>query len=258
MFDLTGKRFLVTGTGSLHGIGFASARALQSLGAEVFITSLSERVYDRARELNCTGTTADLTDESAVQEVVAAAVKELGGLDGVVNNAGMTSVVDSSQGEFASIDDTSLATWRKSFARNLDSAFLVTKAALPHIRKNSWGRVVMVSSATGPLMAIRNDVAYASAKAAMIGLVRGLALDEAAHAITVNAIAPGWVATESQTPSEALHSAATPLGRAGTPDEMASAVAWLCTPGAAYVTGQMIVIDGANSLPEQRFLPPHA
>jgi len=256
MFDLTGKRFLVTGTGSAHGIGFASARALQSLGAKVFLTSLSGRVHERADELNSVGATADLTNEQEVDELIVAAVKSLGGLDGVVNNAGMTSVVDPSQGEFASIDDTSLAIWRKSFARNLDSAFLVTKAALPHMRKNPWGRIVMVSSATGPLMAIRNDVAYASAKAAMIGLVRGLALDEASNAITVNAIAPGWVATESQTPSEALHSAATPLGRAGTPDEMASAVAWLCTPGAAYVTGQMIVIDGANSLPEQRFLPP--
>ncbi len=256
MFNLTGKRFLVTGTGSAHGIGFASARALHSLGAEVFLTSLSDRVHERAGELNSVGATADLTNEQEVDELIRAAVKSLGGLDGVVNNAGMTSVVDSSQGEFSSIDDTSLAIWRKSFARNLDSAFLVTKAALPHLRKNPWGRIVMVSSATGPLMAIRNDVAYASAKAAMIGLVRGLALDEASNAITVNAIAPGWVATESQTPSEALHSAATPLGRAGTPDEMASAVAWLCTPGAAYVTGQMIVIDGANSLPEQRFLPP--
>ncbi len=256
MFNLSGKRFLITGTGSSNGIGFASARALQSLGAQVFITSLSDRVNQRATELNCPGASADLTDENAVQGLIALAVKELGGIDGVVNNAVMTSIVDSAQGEFASIDDTSLATWRKSFARNLDSAFLVTKAALPYIRKNPWGRVVMVSSATGPLMAIRNDVAYASAKAAMIGLVRGLALDEAPNAITVNAIAPGWVATESQTPSEALHSAATPLGRAGTPDEMASAVAWLCTPGAAYVTGQMIVIDGANSLPEQRFLPP--
>ena len=256
MFNLSGKRFLITGTGSSNGIGLASARALQSLGAQVFLTSLSDRVNQRATELNCPGASADLTDENAVQGLIALAVKELGGIDGVVNNAGMTSIVDSAQGEFASIDDTSLATWRKSFARNLDSAFLVTKAALPYIRKNPWGRVVMVSSATGPLMAIRNDVAYASAKAAMIGLVRGLALDEAPNAITVNAIAPGWVATESQTPSEALHSAATPLGRAGTPDEMASAVAWLCTPGAAYVTGQMIVIDGANSLPEQRFLPP--
>lgn len=231
-------------------------RALQSLGAKVFLTSLSDRVHERASELNSVGATADLTDEQEVAELIRAAVKSLGGLDGVINNAGMTSVVDSSQGEFASIDNTSLAIWRKSFARNLDSAFLVTKEALPHLRKNPWGRIVMVSSATGPLMAIRNDVAYASAKAAMIGLVRGLALDEASNAITVNAIAPGWVATESQTPSEALHSAATPLGRAGTPDEMASAVAWLCSPGAAYVTGQMIVIDGANSLPEQRFLPP--
>ena len=79
MFNLTGKRFLVTGTGSAHGIGFASARALQSLGAEVFLTSLSDRVHERAGELNSVGATADLTNEQEVDELIRAAVKSLGG-----------------------------------------------------------------------------------------------------------------------------------------------------------------------------------
>lgn len=252
MFDLSGKRFLVTGTGSAQGIGFAAARALHQLGASLFLTSLSPRVHDRAHELQAFGATADLTNPDEVCALVAAAVEKLGGLDGIVNNAGMTSVVDKAVDEFTSMDHISLATWHKSFARNLDSAFLVTQAALPYLRQQSWGRIVVVSSTTGTVTAIHNDVAYASSKAALVGLVRALAIDEAVNKITVNAVAPGWISTQSQTESEALHGKATPVGRSGTPDEVASAIAWLCSPGASYITGQMIVIDGGNSLPEER------
>lgn len=252
MFDLTGRRFLITGAGSEQGIGFATARTLQQLGASVFLTSLSPRVHERARELNAVGATADLTNQGEVSALIATAVEKLGALDGIVNNAGMTSVINEGIGEFGSIDTISLQNWRNSFARNVESAFLVTQAALPFLRQQPDGRIVMVSSTTGTVNATHNDVAYAASKASLVGMVRALAIDEAANGITVNAVAPGWIQTESQTDSEARHGLTTPMGRSGKPEEVASAIAWLCSTEASYITGQSIVIDGGNSISEER------
>ena len=120
------------------------------------------------------------------------------------------------------------------------------------MRDAGWGRIVNVSSVTGPVMASRADVSYASAKAGMVGMTRALAVDEAAHGITANAVAPGWIATMSQLPDEAAAGRRVPLGRSGTPEEVASAIVWLASVGASYVTGQVIVIDGGNSVAEER------
>ena len=113
----------------------------------------------------------------------------------------------------------------------------------------------MVASVTGPVMAIRADVGYATAKAGMTGLTRAAAVDTARHGITVNAVAPGWIATGSQTPEERGQGQATPGSRGGSPDEIAAAIAWLASPGASYVAGQYLVVDGGNSIAEQRATP---
>jgi 3-oxoacyl-[acyl-carrier protein] reductase len=123
---------------------------------------------------------------------------------------------------------------------------------MPQLRSGGAGRVINVTSVTGPVMAMRGEVGYAAAKAGLVGLTRALAVDEAPHRVTVNAVAPGWIATGSQTASEVAEGALTPGGRSGTPDEVASAIAWLATPGAGYLTGQLIVVDGGNCVAEER------
>jgi len=254
--DLTGRVALVTGAGSPTGIGFAVCRRLGELGATVALTATTDRVHDRVRDLEqagvrAIGLIADLTDPAAAEDVVAVVVQQAGTLDILVNNAGMVSVSDN-DAHSGGIDGLPYDVWQRSLRRNLDTAFLMTKATVPAMRRNGWGRIVMVSSVTGPVMAARGDSAYAAAKAALIGLVRSLAVDLAVDGITANAVAPGWIATGSQTANEAREGELIPMRRSGTPDEIAWPVVWLCTPGAAYVTGQCLVVDGGNSVAEER------
>ena len=222
-FDLSGRVALVTGAGSESGIGFAAARLLASMGASVLITSTTSRIEKRAEELASQGfdvraVDGDLTVPSTAVDLVAIAQATWGSLDIVIHNAGMTSV---SEPKFdnGSIEEMSFDVWRMGLSRNLDTSFHVAKAALTAMTQSGWGRLVMIGSVTGPVMAMHDEPAYAAAKAGMVGLARALAVDVASRGITVNAVAPGWTATGSQTPAEFEQGLRTPVGRSGTPEE---------------------------------------
>jgi 3-oxoacyl-[acyl-carrier protein] reductase len=243
---------VVTGAGSPTGIGFAAALALGRAGHPVVITSTTERIHARAGELQragcqAAGVVADLTTDEGVAALLRAA-NFTGPVDVLVNNAGMA--ILGAMDELAELDRLSRQQWQRSLDRNLTSAFLVTRALLPAMKQRGYGRIVNISSTTGPVSAVAGDTAYAAAKAGLVGFTRAVALEAAPYGITVNAVAPGWIATGSQTEREAAAGTRAPVRRSGTPEEIASVIAFLASRGASYVTGQLIVADGGNSIVE--------
>ena len=246
---LTGKTALISGCGAAGGIGYAIAKALKNAGANIYITSTTDRIYDRAKELSATGFVADLTQEQACQKIIS----QITSLDILINNAGMSSLITPlSKDEAADLLSITTKAWQQGISRNLDTAFLLSKAALPLLRKSKSGRIIMISSVTGPKMVMSNQPVYAAAKAGLIGLTKSLALDEAKHQITANAILPGWIKTDTQSEHEAKQGVKTPLKRSGTPDEVASLALYLSSPNSAYLTGQAIIVDGGNCIAEER------
>ena len=250
MEDFTNRVALVTGAGSAGGIGFATAKALQKAGAKLCITATTDRIFDRAAELGCMAHKADLTDPAQVQGLFAAIAAQLGPVAVLINNAGMMQSGKSvKRTKLGALSD---ADWAHHMALNIGVTFHCIRAALPAMQAARYGRIVNIGSVTGPLVTIDGSSGYATAKAAIGGMTRSVALEYGAEGITCNAVLPGWIQTKSSSAKEIRAGRATPVGRAGTPDEVAACAVFLASHGASYVNGAMLVVDGGNTLVEMK------
>jgi 3-oxoacyl-[acyl-carrier protein] reductase len=250
MAGVLGRVALVTGAGSEGGIGFAIARALVAAGAQVCVTATSDRIHQRAADLGCMAHIADLTDPAQVAGLFAAVAARLGPVAVLVNNAGM--VQTGKRVKRQQLAGWSDEDWAHHMALNINTTFHCCRAALQGMVAAGFGRIVNISSVTGPMVTIDGSSAYATAKAAVTGMTRSIALEYGGRGITCNAVLPGWIATASSSPSELRAGRATPVGRAGTAEEVAACALFLASEEASYVTGTTLVVDGGNTLQEMK------
>ena len=244
MFDLTGKTALVTG--ATGGLGAEIARSLHERGATVAISGTREavlaelagRLGDRVHVVAC-----DLADSAAVDTLVGRAEEAMGGLDILINNAGLTR-----DGLALRMKDED---WNVVLAVNLTAGFRLARGALRGMMKRRWGRIIGITSVVG-VTGNAGQANYAASKAGMIGMSKALAQEVASRGITVNCVAPGFIETPM---TDALNDkqreaiiGTVPAGRLGTPGDVASAVVYLASEEAAYVTGQTLHVNGGMAM----------
>ena len=244
MFDLTGKTALITGASG--GIGAEIARALHGAGATVGLSgtretplqALAAQLGDRAHVLPC-----NLSDAAAVEALPGRAAAAMGSVDILVNNAGITR-----DGLFMRMGDDD---WQSVIDVNLTAAFRLCRGVLRGMMKARWGRIITVTSVVGAT-GNAGQGNYAAAKAGLVGMSKSLAAEVATRGITVNCIAPGFIATamtEKLTDEQkARILAQIPAGRMGTPEEIAGAALYLASPVAGYVTGATLHVNGGMAM----------
>lgn len=240
-------------TGGASGIGWATAKAFAEAGAAVVISARSEeKLRARVEELESAGHTAlavpcDVSVESQVQEMVEKTVSTFGRLDAAFNNAGVQSPI-------AETADASGEEFDRVNAINLRGIWSCMKYELIQMREQGSGAIVNTSS-LGGLVGIAGRAAYHASKHGVIGLTKSAALEYASRGIRINAVCPGIIDTpmvagmkESEGDAMAELMKQVPIARLGQPEEIASAVLWLCSPGAAYVIGHALVVDGGYTI----------
>ena len=251
---LVGQTALVTGGG--RGIGLGITTCLIREGAKVIIAGRTSNVFSISETLgdNVIPCQTDISDCASVRKTISPILEKLGGVDILVNNAGISRLC-----QFMDLSEEILDQHVKT---NVLGAVYCTKLAIPYIVGHNYGRIINISSVTGPFVADPGDCAYALTKAALIGFTKSLSVEFAAHNITVNAICPGYVLSDMvkgsasisnpQNPQQILDDIAgsIPLGRLGTPRDIGELAVFLASEEAAYITGQAIIIDGGNSIPE--------
>jgi 3-oxoacyl-[acyl-carrier protein] reductase len=250
MQALTGQVAVVTG--GARGIGLGIASVLAAEGASAVIVDVDAAAADRAAASlrsegrSATAIAADVTDRASVDAMAAAVLREFDRIDIVAANAGIY--------PFASLAQMDEQTWSSVMDLNVGGAVRTVVACLPAMVDRGYGRVVLTSSITGPLTGQPGFAHYGASKAAMLGFMRSAAVELARSGVTVNAVMPGNVSTPGLAETSDEHQrrmvSSIPMGRLAEPEEVGWAVRFLASPEARYITGQTLVVDGGQVLPE--------
>jgi 3-oxoacyl-[acyl-carrier protein] reductase len=234
-------------TGGARGIGYGIASVLAAEGANVVIVDLdAEEGESAAAKLGGLAIAADVTDRASVDAVASRVAEELGRIDIVAANAGIY--------PFADLQMLDEAMWDHVLNVNVSGAVRTVQACLPAMRSRGYGRIVLTSSITGPVTGLQGFAAYGASKAALLGFMRSAAVELAPGGITVNAVMPGNVSTPGLADMSDEHRqrmlSSIPMGRYAEPEEVGWAVRFLAAPEAGYITGQTLIVDGGQVLPE--------